>query len=233
MQTLLLISTSTVHGTGYLEHCQAEMLDVLGARRRVAFVPYALFDHDRYADKARAVFESMGCAFTSVHASKDPVAAIADVDAVFVGGGNTFRLLKALYDTRLLAALAARVARGMVYMGASAGSNVASVSNRTTNDMPIVYPPSFDALGLVPFNLNPHYLDPDPSSKHMGETREQRIKEFHEENGNPVVGLREGAMLRVENGRARLRGVVGGKLFKRGEAPRELASGADLSALLG
>jgi dipeptidase E len=230
--TLLLISTSTVHGTGYLEHCQAEMLAVLGSRRRVAFVPYALFDRDRYAATARAVFERMGCMFVSVHSAKDPVREIAGVDAVFVGGGNTFRLLDALYGTGLLAAIRARVAAGMVYMGASAGSNVAGLSIRTTNDMPIVYPPSFDALGLVSFNLNPHYLDPDPDSKHMGETREQRIKEFHEENDPPVLGLREGAMLRVENGRAQLRGTRGGRVFRKAQPAREVESGADVTELL-
>lgn len=229
---LLLISTSTVHGTAYLEHCRAEMIAALDGRRRVAFVPYALFDRDRYAATARAVFAGMGCQFVSVHETDDPAASLAAVDAVFVGGGNTFRLLKALYATRLLAAIRTRVDGGMVYMGASAGSNVAGVSIRTTNDMPIVYPPSFEALGLVPFNLNPHYLDPDPNSTHMGETREQRIREFHEENELPVVGLREGAMLRVENGRAQVRGARGGKVFRKNQPPREVDSGADLTELL-
>lgn len=231
--TLLLVSTSRTHGTGYLEHCEPWMREALGKRRRLAFVPYALHDHDGYAATARAAFERMGCSFVSVHTASDPAAAIAEADAVFVGGGNTFRLLKALYETGLLAALRARVAQGMLYMGASAGTNVACVSIRTTNDMPIVYPPSFDALGFVPFNVNPHYLDPDPTSKHMGETREQRIKEFHEENDPPVVGLREGAALRIDQGRVRLLGVSGARLFVKGQPAREVAAGEELTSVPG
>jgi dipeptidase E len=156
------------------------------------------------------------------------VQAVNETDAIFIGGGNTFRLLKALYDHELLGPIRERVAGGMPYVGSSAGSNVAGPTIRTTNDMPIVQPPSFDALGLVSFQLNPHYLDADPNSTHMGETREERIMQFLEENETPVIGLREGAMLRIENGTTTLRGSSGARIFRRGEAPQEVVPGAQI-----
>jgi dipeptidase E len=232
VKRLLLASNSTQHGSGYLEHCAAAIRELLGDRKQVLFVPYARHDRDDYAEVARRAFAAFGCRVRSAHESPQPVELLADAEAVFIGGGNTFRLLRALCDTGLLAALPARIAAGVPYIGASAGSNVAGVSIRTTNDMPIVYPPTFDAMRLVPFNINPHYLDPDPSSKHMGETRETRIREFHEENTTPVVGLREGAVLRVEGARMTLLGSSGARVFRRGEQPVEHAPGADLSALL-
>lgn len=152
--------------------------------------------------------------------------------AVFVGGGNTFRLLKTLRDTDLLAAIGRRVDQGMVYMGASAGSNIASPTIRTTNDMPIVQPDSFEALGLVPFQINPHYIDPPTDSTHMGETREKRLVEYLEENEMPVVGIREGVWIRVEDGRARLGGIRNTRILRRAMSPEERAPGADLSDLL-
>ena len=230
---LLLVSNSTQFGGGYLEHCRDRLVETIGSgRRRVVFVPFALADHDGYAHKARTAFEAMGYAFSSIHTAADAQALLADTDGVFVGGGNTFRLLRELYRQRLLEPLRARVAAGMPYIGSSAGSNVACLTIGTTNDMPIVEPPSHAALALVPFNINAHYLDPDPHSKHMGETREQRIRQFHEENPQPVVGLREGAMLRVDGERMTLLGVTGARLFRRGHEPQEHAPGADLSALL-
>lgn len=233
MRKLLLISNSTLHGSGYLDHCAAQIQDLLGAApRRVLFVPYALHDRDAYAAQVIARFHALGHDALSVHAAPDPAAAVLAADAVFVGGGNTFRLLRELYRQRLLEPLRARVAAGMPYIGSSAGSNVACLTIGTTNDMPIVEPPSHAALALVPFNINAHYLDPDPHSKHMGETREQRIRQFHEENPQPVVGLREGAMLRVDDARMTLLGVTGARLFRRGHEPLEHAPGADLSALL-
>jgi dipeptidase E len=191
-------------------------------------VPYALFDRDKYSATAQQRFEKMGYALTSVHTASDPVQAVNETDAIFIGGGNTFRLLKALYDHELLGPIRERVAGGMPYVGSSAGSNVAGPTIRTTNDMPIVQPPSFDALGLVSFQLNPHYLDADPNSTHMGETREERIMQFLEENETPVIGLREGAMLRIENGTTTLRGSSGARIFRRGEAPQEVVPGAQI-----
>jgi len=228
----LLISNSTMHGGGYLQHCAAPIRDFLGEQRKVLFVPYALHDHAGYASKAKAAFAALGCEVTSAHEAADPAAAVDDAQAVFVGGGNTFRLLKALYDTGLLGAIRRRALQGMPYIGSSAGTNVATVSIRTTNDMPIVMPPSFHALDLVPFQINPHYLDPDPASKHMGETREERLRQFHEEHATPVLGLREGCMLRVEGPTATLLGTTDARLFRRAQAPSEHRPPCDLSFLL-
>jgi dipeptidase E len=225
-QRVLLISNSTLYGSGYLDHAESEIRSFLGDAKRVLFVPYALFDRDKYAATARQRFQKMGYELTSVHTAENPVAAVNETDAVFIGGGNTFRLLKALYEFDLIDAIRNRVSNGMPYIGSSAGSNVAAPTIKTTNDMPIVQPPSFNALGLVSFQINPHYLDPDPSSKHMGETREERIIQFLEENDTPVVGLREGAMLKIENGETILRGSTGARIFRRGIVPLEISPGA-------
>ncbi len=222
---ILLLSTSTIFGGGgYLEYAAGEVRDFLGSVPRVLFVPFALHDQSGYAAKARARFEAMGFELESLHEAPDAKASVARAAAIFVGGGNTFRLLKRLYDLDLLGAIRARVAEGTPYMGSSAGSNVAGPTIRTTNDMPIVEPPSFDALGLVPFQINPHYLDPLPGSTHMGETREERIVQFLEENETPVLGLREGAILRMEGAVCTLRGTAGARLFRKGAAPVELAT---------
>lgn len=224
---LLLISNSTQHGGGYLDHCAPAIASFLGAITRVTFVPYALFDRDAYAAKARARFEAMGYGVDSIHDFDGGARrAVERAEALFVGGGNTFRLLDALWREQLIEPIRRRVRAGMPYLGASAGINVACPSIRTTNDMPIVEPPSFEALGLVPFNINPHYQDASPGSTHMGETREQRIAEFHEENTPAVIGLREGAWLLVEDGVATLQGVNGARLFRRGQAPAELTVGS-------
>lgn len=229
---LLLISNSTMHGGGYLAHCAHEIRDFLGSRKTVLFVPYALHDHDAYAARARDAFTSLGHDLVSVHTLDHSPQAVAKADAVFIGGGNTFRLLAALYHYGLLAPIRQKALTGMPYIGSSAGTNVATLSIRTTNDMPIVQPPSFTALQLVPFQINPHYLDPDPHSKHMGETREERLRQFHEEHETPVLGLREGCLLRVEGERAELRGSTAARLFRRGEAPVEYLPPCDLSFLL-
>lgn len=229
---LLLISNSTLYGSGYLDHAEGEIRDFLRDIKRVLFVPYALYDRDAYANTARERFKAMGYDLDSVHEVRDARQAVNDAEVVFIGGGNTFRLLKALYDFDLLLPIRQRVAEGMPYIGSSAGSNVAGPTIRTTNDMPIVQPLSFDALGLVPFQLNPHYLDPDPNSTHMGETREQRINQFLEENTTPVVGLREGAMLRIEEATTLLKGVSGARIFRRGHDPVELEPGAELNNLV-
>lgn len=236
MSRLLLISNSISHGGGYLDHCAGEVADFLGGIGRVLFVPFALADHDGYAGKVRNRLGAMGYGVDSLHeAGADPAAAaraVGGAEAMFVGGGNTFRLLKALYDLDVLDPIRRRVEAGMPYMGVSAGSNVACVTIRTTNDMPIVEPPSFDALALVPFNLNPHYLDPDPASTHHGETREERIVQFLEENDRRVVGLREGSMLRIEDGRVTLKGSTPARLFARGRDPEEVPPGSSLDFLL-
>lgn len=229
---LLLISNSTLHGSGYLDHAEGEIRDFLGEVKRVLFVPFALHDRDGYATQAHARFEKMGCQLDSIHTASEFSDAVRETEAIFIGGGNTFRLLKALYDHSLLGAIRQRVRGGMPYIGSSAGSNVAAPTIRTTNDMPIVQPPSFDALGLVSFQINPHYLDADPNSTHKGETREERIIQFLEENETPVIGLREGAILRIENGKTLLKGSTGARVFRRGHEPVETLPGGYLDEFL-
>jgi dipeptidase E len=232
MKRVLLISNSTLYGSGYLDHAETEIRSFLGDLKQILFVPFALFDRDKYAATAHDRFQKMGYELTSVHTATNPSRAVHETDAIFVGGGNTFRLLKALYDFELLDPIRERVSGGMPYMGSSAGSNVAGPTIKTTNDMPIVQPPSFKALGLVSFQINPHYLDPDPSSRHMGETREERLLQFLEENDTPVVGLREGAMLRIENNETILCGSTGARIFRKGREPIETLPGARLDDLL-
>ena len=229
---LLLISNSTLHGSGYLDHAESEIRNFLGERKHVLFVPFALFDRDKYAATAQARFQRMGYELTSIHASANPFQAVKEMGEMFICGVNTFRLLKALYEFDLLDVIRERVDAGMPYIGSSAGSNMACPTIKTTNDMPIVQPPSFNALGLVSFQINPHYLDPDPNSKHMGETREERIIQFLEENETPVVALREGAMLRIENGETILRGSTGARIFRRGFEAVEISPGAKLDGIV-
>jgi dipeptidase E len=228
---VLLLSSSRVHGGGYLDHAEAEIKDLLHGVSRVLFVPYALQDRDGYAKVARTKFEPMGFALDSIHDAADPKRAVEQAQAMFIGGGNTFRLLETLYKLDLLDVIKRRAESDMPYMGASAGSNVAGMTIRTTNDMPIVQPPSFNALGLVPFQINPHYIDADPGSTHMGETREQRLREYLEENTLPVVAIREPAMLRLEDGVVTLKGKARARIFERGQEPYEVEPGAVISFL--
>ena len=230
---LVLLSTSTVFGTRYLEHAFPELRDALGSVSSVLFIPHALQDREGYAARARAAFGEMGYGLDSLHEAFDPRRAIERAEAIFCGGGNTFRLLKVLHEMGVLSLIRRRVAEGLVYSGASAGSNLACPTIRTTNDMPIVQPPSFDALGLVSFQINPHYVDPAPGSTHMGETRETRIHEFHEENEAPVVGLREGAILRVDGESVLLKGTAGARIFRRGREPVEPTPVSEIGPLLG
>ncbi len=232
---ILLFSTSTVHGSGFLEYCTGEIADHFERRGKILFIPYASpggISHGAYTERVARRFDEIGIAVEGIHESPDPVVAVRDADGLFIGGGNTFLLLRELYRMNVLAPIRDRVYRGMPYMGSSAGSNVAGRTIGTTNDMPIVHTPSFEALGIVPFNLNPHYLDPDPGSTHMGETRQTRIQEFHVQNAEPVIGLREGAWLRIDGAVMRLEGRGGARLFRRGEDPVELAAGSDLSEML-
>ena len=230
---ILLISNSTVHGRGYLDHAEEELKNFLGSARTVLFFPFALADRDGYAAKATARFAEMGFTMTSAHSVSDPVKAIAEIDAIFIGGGNTFRLLKALQDLELIDPIRRRVREGAPYVGSSAGSNVAGPTIKTTKDMPIVQPRTFDSLGLVPFQISPHFQDPDPNSTHMGETQEERILQFHEENETPVLGMREGAWVRAAEGSVVLGGSRGARIFRRGETPVEKKTGDEISNLVG
>jgi dipeptidase E len=236
MQTalrILLISNSTVYGREYLDHVEEEIKAFLAEGKRILFFPYALRDRDGYAANAKARFVVMGYSLESVHHAADPRKAVEHAEAFFVGGGNTFRLLKALQDADLLGAISRKVKSGAPYIGSSAGSNVAGPTIKTTKDMPIVQPHSFGSLGLVPFQISPHFQDPDPNSRHMGETQEERILQFLEENETPVIGIREGAWLLCENGAVTLKGENGARIFRRGEAPVEAKPGDNIIGLVG
>ncbi|MEY2540482.1 MAG: dipeptidase [Verrucomicrobiota bacterium] len=225
---VLLISNSTLYGSGYLDHAESEIRNFLGAVGRILFIPYALYDRNGYAATAGARFQRMGYGLDSIHNAADPQASVNEAEAIFIGGGNTFRLLKALYDAEVLEQIRMKVLNGMPYIGSSAGSNVAGPTIKTTNDMPIVQPPSFDALGLVNFQICPHFRDPDPNSTHMGETQEERLLQFLEENDTPVAGLREGAMVRVEHGSTVLKGLSGARIFRKAREPVEARPGDKL-----
>ena len=205
----------------------------LGRAKTVLFFPFALFDRDGYATQAKGRFAAMGYSAQSAHATDNPQEAVEKTDAIFIGGGNTFRLLKALQDFDLLEPIRRKVKNGMPYIGSSAGSNVAGPTIKTTKDMPIVEPRSFDSLGLVPFQISPHYLDPDPSLRHMGETQEERIVQFLEENETSVVGIREGAWLLIDDGAVTMKGNTGARIFRRGHAPVEVTPDTEISDLVG
>jgi dipeptidase E len=215
---LFLNSSSNVHGYGYLDHAEPELRRFLGSARRVAFIPFAASDHAAYTAKVRARLAEMEIEVLEFQQ-------LDRADAIFVGGGNTFRLLKKLYEMNFFNAIRDQVRAGTPYVGSSAGSMVSCPTIRTTNDMPIVECPTLTSFGFIDFQLNCHYLDPDPSSTHKGETREERLREFHEENATPVLGLREGTMLVVEDGAAKLAGFKPARIFRRGHHPIEIEPG--------
>lgn len=224
MKRILLASTSTVYGGTYLSYLQDELIDFFTGIDEILFVPYARpsgITHDEYTQIAQQFFNRVGKRIVGLHTFADPKKAIRQAKAIFTGGGNTFVLVNQLYGLEVMDVLREAVENGTLYMGTSAGSNIAGQTMQTTNDMPIVYPPSFKTLGLVPFNINPHYFDPDPQSKHKGETRETRIKEFHVFNDTPVIGLREGSWLRVEDEKVSLKGDLTARIFLKGQEPYE------------
>ena len=232
---LLLLSNSRNHDSGYLDHAEEEIRDLFAGVGRIVFVPFALEDLAGYHAIARDRFRSMGIEVDMLAPDRSAGPALLQAEGLFVGGGNTFRLLDHLQRLELVTAIRARVLAGMPYMGASAGTVIAAPTLQTTNDMPIVWPTSPVSLGLIPFQINAHYLDADPASKHMGESRETRLREFLEEQVTPVLGLREGAMLSVSGQPGDLRIILKGspaaRLFQRGEEPLELEPGADLGWL--
>jgi dipeptidase E len=232
MKNLLTASTSTVFGGEYLDYLLDEMAELFQNTDEVIFIPFARpggISHEAYTEKAAKTFAKIGKNLVGLHTFKNPVEAIKNAKGVFTGGGNTFVLVSALYRLELMQPLREAIFNGLPYLGTSAGSNICGVSMQTTNDMPIVYPPSFKTLGAIPFNLNPHYLDPDPNSKHMGETRETRIKEFHTQNTIPVLGLREGSWLRVSGDEIILKGEWKARVFEQNKEPYEVESGTILN----
>lgn len=230
---LLLISNSTGPDGGYLDWCEPAITAFAGDARRVLFVPFAGTDERGYGETAVRRLTGMGFEADWLDRSTAGPPAVAAADIVFVGGGNTFLLLDRLIATGVGDAIRAAVHAGLPYIGTSAGTNVAGPTIKTTNDMPIVQPPTFDALGLIPYQINPHYLDPDPSSTHQGETREQRILEFVAVDPTPVVALREGAWLDVANDEIALGGATGARVFRRGFDPLEIVAGTRLDELPG
>lgn len=234
MKNILLASTSSLHGQSFLEYLLPQLKILYEGCSEIVFIPFARaggISHDQYTSKAREAFNHLKIEVRGLHEFSDPKRALKEAQGIFTGGGNTFLLVRELYKQDVLKSLKEVVLEGTPYLGTSAGTNIAGLSMRTTNDMPIVYPPSFNTLGLVPFNINPHYLDPDPDSRHQGETRETRIKEFHQFNPQPVVGLREGSWLEVKDSIISLRGKPSAIIFKAGKAAYELESGQSLNDL--
>lgn len=230
---LLLLSNSATHARPYLSHAlDAIQRYTAGISTSLLFVPYALGDHESYTEKVSRALQPLGLSVDGLHRYDDPVQAVRSCEAVFVGGGNTFRLLRTLRKLDLINPLREAIGAGALYIGSSAGTNVACPTIRTTNDMPIVDPGGFDALSLVPFQINPHYLDAVAESTHQGETRSQRISEFCEDNDVPVLAMREGAWLEVVNADASLLGEHGAVLFRPGGTSAEVAAGSDVSPLL-
>lgn len=234
MKNILIASTSTVHGSGYLEYILEELNVFFKDISTILFIPYARpsgISHDTYTDNVKEAFSKINKKVVSIHTFENPVSAIKNAQAIFVGGGNTFVLLNQLYKLNLLSVLKNVVSHGTPYFGTSAGSNICGLTIKNTNDMPIVYPPNFNALGLVSFNLNPHYIDPDTTIKHMGETRETRIKEFHVFNNQPVIGLREGSWLLVNGNSIVLKGSLWARIFEPNKAPYEVSPETELNTL--
>lgn len=230
----ILASTSTLHNQEYLEYLIPHLKQLFGDAESVLFIPYARPDgisHKEYTAKAAEAFLKAGIAIKGLQEFDDPVKAVEEAEGIFTGGGNTFLLVSELYRNKVMMPLRNAILDGTPYMGTSAGTNIGGLSMQTTNDMPIVYPPSFKTLGIVPFNINPHYLDPDPTSEHKGETRETRIKEFHNINSQPVIGLREGSWLELMDNKITLKGDLQARIFKKDKVPFEVDTESDLTDL--
>lgn len=234
MKRLIIASTSTIHNGAFLDYLLPELKNHFKGVKTVTFIPFARpsgISHDEYTEKVRIAFQKIDISIKGIHEYENPKQAILEAEGIFTGGGNTFVLVKQLYAFDLISSIQKSIENGTPYLGTSAGSNICGLTMETTNDMPITYPPSFKTLAFVPFNINPHYLDPDPDSTHMGETRETRILEFHAFNTQPVVGLREGSWLEVNGDTVLLRGTLPARIFEQHKTPIEVAPNTDLSQL--
>ncbi len=231
----LLISNSTNPGEPYLNYPKHNIKAFLGEKPvQALFIPYAAvtFSYDEYEEKVNNRLKDIGHSVIGIHHFDDPIQAVKDAEAIIVGGGNTWKLVRTMRDNGLIELIADKVKGGTPYIGWSAGSNVACPTLRTTNDMPIVDPRGFDVLNLVPFQINPHYLDDHPAN-HGGETREMRIQEFITENKDVyVVGLREATMLWIEKDTIELIGKKSARIFRYGQEPKELWEKDNLDFLL-
>ena len=234
MKNCIIASTSTLYGGSYLDYLLPELRLHFENCKTILFIPYAQpsgLSYEEYTDRVSKAFAKLNIEVKGIHEFENPIVAIEEAEGIFTGGGNTFLLVFQLYKNKVMDALANALKNGTPYLGTSAGSNICGLTMQTTNDMPIIYPPSFQTLGIVPFNINPHYLDADLQLKHNGETREMRIKEYHFLNSPPVLGLREGSWLEVKGDKITLKGSLSARLFRQNKNPEELESGTDLSNL--
>ncbi len=230
-KNLIIASTSTVYGSGFLEYILPTLSEHFNKCSEILFIPYARpggISHDDYTEIVATAFQKIGKNVVGLHTFKDPVSAVLDAQGIFTGGGNTFVLVNMLYKTEVMPALRTALHQGTPYLGTSAGGNICGLTMQTSNDMPITYPSSFKTLGMVPFNINPHYLDPIEGNTHMGETRETRIKEFHAHNNIPVIGLREGSWLQVIDNTIEIKGEHTARIFEKEKKPYEKNSGSTL-----
>lgn len=228
---IILASTSTLFGGNYLEYLKPEIQNLFSETNEIIFVPFARpggISHEEYTKKAREFFTQINIKVKGLHEFEDKIEAVNNAKGIFTGGGNTFLLVKTLHEENLMDDLKENVENGTPYLGCSAGSNIGGLNMKTTNDMPIVYPSSFECMGLVPFNINPHYLDPNPDLKHNGETRETRIKEFLTQNNTKVVGLREGNWIRKIAQKITVEGKELTRIFEKNKEPYEIAPGTEL-----
>ncbi len=235
MKNLIIASTSTLHNGNYLDYLLPTLKEHFRNVKTLLFIPYARpggISHDKYTAKVKSVFAQLDIDVKGLHEFEEATQALQKAEAIFTGGGNTFLLVYQLYKNDVMSTLTEMLKNGTPYLGTSAGSNITGLTMQTTNDMPIIYPPSFKTLGMLPFNLNPHYLDPDTNSTHMGETRETRINEFHTINTAPVLGLREGSWLEVKGNSILLKGNLAGRWFTQNNAATELQPETDLRNLL-
>ena len=234
MKNIIIASTSTLHGGEYLDYLLPELQSFFSNVKELLFIPYARpsgISHDDYTKKVSEAFAKINFNVKGIHEFENPIEALEKAQGIFTGGGNTFLLVSQLYKNNVIDTLEKVVKNGIPYLGTSAGSNICGLTMSTTNDMPIVYPPSFRTLGFVSFNINPHYLDPIEGSTHMGETRETRINEFHHFNPQPVVGLREGSWLEVKGDSVKLKGTLTARIFKRNQTPFEVDPETELNEL--
>ena len=228
---IILASTSTLFGGNYLEYLKEELIKLYQGIDEIIFIPFARpggISHDDYTEKALSFFETINIKLKGLHEFNDKNEALNQAKGYFTGGGNTFLLVKTLHEENIMSVLKENIENGKPYLGCSAGSNIGGQNMKTTNDMPIVYPPSFDCMGLVPFNINPHYLDPNPDLKHNGETRETRIKEFLTQNDIKVVGLREGNWIRKIGNKITVEGNELTRIFEKGKEPYEIEAGSHI-----
>ncbi|MDA9277022.1 dipeptidase PepE [Flavobacteriaceae bacterium] len=232
MKKLIIASTSTIYKGTYLEYLKEEVILLFKDATDILFLPYARpggISHESYTKMAAKVFKTFGKNLRGIHTFKNPIQAIEQTQGIFTGGGNTFLLVKQLHDNKLIDPIRKAINKATPYLGTSAGSNICGITMQNTNDMPIVYPSSFTTLGVIAFNINAHYIEPDPKTTHMGESRATRIKEYHTQNTTAVVGLPEGSWLEVIGDTITLKGNHSARIFEKGKEPYLLETGAVLN----